>query len=251
MNKKIKEILVPNLIQFVALFALVIICTLVAIPMIQNVFEQVGTKEKLPEITLKFAAFLNFVVKYWYIPTILIVTSIVSIILYIRTPKGKYNWHNFKYKMPVFGKLRYAIDFSRVIKALLLNIRNGLRIQDALETSKDVANNLVMLSLVESSINNILIGQSWIEPFEDSGLSSPMITEMLKVGMQTDLQEMLEKLLEYMEFDIDNIIKNIIKVLPQILYIAVGILMIFVVLVVMVPLIQVYMGTWLFSAYGV
>jgi len=124
-----------------------------------------------------------------------------------------------------------------------------MRIQDAMETSKSICNNLVMLSLVESSINNILIGQSWIEPFEESGLSTSMITEMLKIGMQTDIAEMMEKLLEYMEIDIDNILKRIMKVLPQIIYVIVGILLVFVTIVVLVPLIQVYMGTWLFSAY--
>ncbi len=151
--------------------------------------------------------------------------------------------------MPIFGALIYAIDFSRLIRAILLNIRNGMRIQDALETGKSICNNLVMLSLIESSINNILIGQSWIEPFEQSGLSSAMITEMLKIGMQSDLAEMMEKLLEYMQIDIDNLMAKIMKVLPQIVYIIVGILLVFVTIVVLVPLIQVYMGTWLFSAY--
>ena len=173
----------------------------------------------------------------------------LGIYFYIRTPQGKYAYDRFKYKMPVFGPLIYAIDFSRLIRAILLNIKNGMRIQDALETSKNIANNVVMLSLIESSINNILVGQSWIEPFEKEGLSSPMITEMLKIGMQTDLAEMMEKLLEYMEIDIDNIMTKIIKVLPQIVYTIVGILLIFVTIVVLVPLIQIYMGTWLFSAY--
>ena len=151
--------------------------------------------------------------------------------------------------MPVFGKLIYAVDFSRLIKAILLNIQNGMRLQDALETSKNISNNLVMLSLIESSINNILIGQSWIEPFEKSGLSTPMATEMLKIGMQTDLPEMMQKLLDYMEIDIQNIMNRIMKILPQIIYIIVGILLIFVTIVVLVPLIQIYMGTWMFSAY--
>ena len=106
-----------------------------------------------------------------------------------------------------------------------------------------------MLSLVEASINNILIGQNWIEPFEQSGLSTPMVTEMLKIGMQTDLAEMREKLLDYMEVEINNIIERIMKVLPQIVYSIVGVMLIFVTIVVLVPLINVYMGTWLFSAY--
>ena len=151
--------------------------------------------------------------------------------------------------MPVFGPLIYAIEFTRLIQGLLLNLRNGMRIQDALETCKNISKNLVMLSLIESAINNLLVGQSWIEPFEKSGLSSPMITEMLKIGMQTDLAEMMEKLLEYMQIEIDNIMQRIMKVLPQIVYAIAGVMLIFVTLVVLVPLIQMYMGTWMFSAY--
>ena len=78
-----------------------------------------------------------------------------------------------------------------------------------------------------------------------------MMTEMLKIGMQTDLAEMIEKLLDYMRIDIENIMQKIIKVLPQVVYSIVGVILIFFVLVVLVPLIQVYMGSFLFSAYGV
>ena len=235
--------------MFGGLLILLIVGSLVAIPGIQGILEQVGSKDQLPGPTLWFKGVLDKLIEFWYIPTIAVLAIIVSIYLYITTPHGRYRFHYFKYKMPIFGPLIYAIDFSRLIKAILLNIRNGMRVQDALETSKNIANNLVMLSLVESSINNILIGQSWIEPFEKSGLSSPMVTEMLKIGMQTDLAEMMEKLLEYMEIDIDNILQKIMKTLPQVVYLIVGILLIFVVIVVLVPMIQIYMGTWLFSAY--
>ncbi len=226
-----------------------VVGTLVSIPAIQNVLEQVGSTDQLPAITLWFKGVLDKLVQYWYIPTLIILGIVLGIYFYIKTPHGRYVFDNFKYRMPVFGQLIYAIDFSRLIRAILLNIRNGMRIQDALETSKSIATNVVMLSLIESSINNILVGQSWIEPFEQSGLSSPMITEMLRIGMQTDLAEMMEKLLEYMEIDIDNIMTRIMKVLPQIVYVIVGILLIFVTIVVLVPMIQIYMGTWLFSAY--
>ncbi len=249
MTKRLRKILVPNLVMFLGLLALLMIGTLVAIPGIQKVFEEVGSEDQLPAPTLWFKGVLDDLVQYWYIPTFIIIGIIVGIIIYVRTPHGRYNYHYFKYKMPIFGKLIYAIDFSRLIRAILLNLKNGMRIQEALETSKNITNNLVMLSLIEASINNILIGQSWIEPFEQSGLSSPMITEMLKIGMQSDLAEMMEKLLEYLDIDIDNIIQRIMKVLPQIVYLIVGLLLIFVTVIVLVPLIYVYMGTWLFSAY--
>lgn len=251
MNRKLKSILVPNIIQFVGLFVLLIVGTIVAMPMLQGVLDQFGSKDQLPKMTIQFSKFLDFVISIWYVPVGIIVAVAAVIIWYVHTPKGKYKFHLFKYKMPVFGKLIYAIDFSRLCQSILLNLKNGMRIQDALETGKNVSNNLVMLSIIESAINNTVTGQSWIEPFEESGLSTPMITEMLKIGMQTDLTEMMEKLVAYMQIDIDEIMQRIIKILPQIVYLIVGVMLIFVVIVVLVPMINMYMGGWMFSAFDI
>lgn len=249
MNRKLKSILVPNIIQFVGLFVLLVVGTIVAMPMLQGVLDQFGSKDQLPKMTIQFSNFLDFVISIWYVPVGIIVAVTAVIVWYVHTPKGKYKFHLFKYKMPVFGKLIYAIDFSRLCQSILLNLKNGMRIQEALETGKNVSNNLVMLSIIESAINNTVTGQSWIEPFEESGLSTPMITEMLKIGMQTDLTEMMEKLVAYMQIDIDEIMQRIIKILPQIVYLIVGVMLIFVVIVVLVPMINMYMGGWMFSAF--
>lgn len=250
-SKKVKKIVIPNVLQLIGLIVMLVVGTLVAVPSIQGVYDQVGSTDQINPITLWFSDFINGVIANWYIPVGIIIIVTTSIVFYINTPKGKYNFHYFKYTMPIFGKLIYSLDFSRFIKAMMLNIDNGMRIQDALEVSKNVVSNYVFLSMVETSINNILIGQSWIEPFEKSGLSSSMITEMLKIGMQTDLSEMMQKLVEYMEIDINNTLDKIMKVMPQVMYSIVGIALIFFVLVVLVPLLEVYMGTFLFSAAGV
>ena len=251
LNRKLRSILIPNIVQFVLLLVMLFVGTLVAIPTIQGIFDELGTEEELPAVTLWFADVVDVLIAYWYIPVLVLVAVTAVILFYINTPKGKYNFHYFKYKMPIFGELIFALDFSRFLKAMLLNLRNGMRIQDSIEVSKNVVKNYVMLSMIETSINNMLTGSSWIEPFEESGLAKPMITEMLKIGMQTDLAEMMEKLVEYMQIDIDNIMEKIMKVLPQVVYAIVGAVLIFFVIVVLVPCVQVYMGNFLFSAYGV
>ncbi len=251
LNKKLKSILIPNIVQFALLIIMLIVGTIVAIPAIQNVYEEMGSTDQLPAITLWFQGVLNNLVKYWYIPLSIILVIIATVVFYINTPKGKYNFHYFKYKMPIFGQLIFALDFSRLMKAMLLNLENGMRIQEAIEVSKNVIENYVMLSIIETSLNNILIGDSWIEPFEKSGLPKPMVTEMLNIGMQTNLSEMMKKLVDYMEIDIDNIIEKIMKTLPEVVYLIVGCVLIFFVLVVLAPCIQVYMGGFLFSAAGV
>lgn len=250
LHKKLKKILIPNIAQFLVLMIMLLAGGLFAIPAMQGVFDAIGTEEKLPAITVWFAGFVDNLVAHWYIPVLAILAIVGTIVAYISTPKGKYNWHLFKYKAPVFGKLIYTLDFTRIMRAMLLNLQNGMRLQDSLEVGKNVCNNYVMLATVEAAINNLLSGRSWIEPFENSGLPSSMMVEMLKIGMQTDLAEMMEKLLELMDMDINNSLDKIMRTLPQIVYSIVGVVLIFFVIVVLVPVIQIYMGNFMFSAYG-
>lgn len=249
-TKKIRGILLPNIGQFVLLIVMLFVGTLYALPQVQGVLDSLGaSSDVIPPATLAFQAFLRGFLKWWPIPTAILGGIIAVIILYIQTPKGKYKFHYFKYTMPIFGKLIFSLDFSRLMKAMLLNLKNGMRIQDALDVSKNVINNYVMLSIIENSLNNILLGESWIAPFEKSGLASSMIIEMLKIGMQTDLPEMMDKLVEYMEIDINNTIEKITMVLPQVMYSIVGVVLIFFVVIVLVPMIQIYFGNFLFDMY--
>ena len=246
--KRVKKIIMPNVIQFVGMLLLLIVGTIFIIPTIQNVFDEMGSSAELPWLTRQFSAFLKNAEHWWFYPVILIVLAVVAVMAYIRTPKGRYQWHLFKYKAPIFGSLIYAVDFSRVMKAISLNLKNGMRIQQALEVSKNVAKNNVMLSILETAINNCMIGKSWVEPFEESGFGNAMSAEMLKIGMQTDLPKMMDKLLDFIESDIDTILQRIMKVLPEVSYILVGTVLIFFVCVVLVPCIQVYMGGFMFSS---
>ena len=250
-SKKLKKIIIPNVIQLVALIALLFVGSLYTIPTIQNVYNEVGTKDTLPAITIAFSHVIEWIAAHWYVPTGIIAVIVGIIFAYINTPKGKYNFDYFKYTMPIFGKLNYTMDYSRLMRAMLLNLENGMRIQEALEVSKSVIKNYVLLSIVETSINNILIGASWIEPFEKSGLCSAMEVEMLKIGMQTDLPDMMEKLLDYMDVDIQNSLSKIMKVLPEISYLFVGTLIIFLVVVLLVPCINLYMGGFMLDGLDI
>ena len=69
--------------------------------------------------------------------------------------------------------------------------------------------------------------------------------------MQTNLAEMMKKLLNLMEIDINDQLEKLMKVLPELTYLIVGAVLIFFVLVVLVPVMQVYMGTFAFSAFNV
>ena len=148
--KKLKGIIIPNVIQLVALLVLLFVGSLYTVPTIQNVYNEVGSTDKLPAITIWFSNVVEWIAQHWYVPVGIVGIIVALILAYINTPKGKYNFDYFKYTMPIFGKLNYTMDYSRLMRAMLLNLENGMRIQDALDVSKNVLSNFVMRAMVET-----------------------------------------------------------------------------------------------------
>ena len=199
----------------------------------------------MPAATIWALNFSKELIKYWYIVVLFIAAIYAVFKLYTSTSIGRYEWDKFKIKIPVIGTLNLNIITSKFFKAMLLNLRNGQRIQESLESAKSVTSNYYFLSLVETGKNQLQAGGSWIDPFEADKAFPIMAVEMLKIGMQSDLVEMMDKVEEYISQEINESIQKTIKVLPDVTYVFVGIVLIFFVIVVMVPLMDVYMGGFL------
>lgn len=165
--------------------------------------------------------------------------------MYYSTPKGRYKVDKLLITMPVIGTLYNNITVNKFFQAMLLNIKNGMRIQESLEVSKSVTSNYYFLSAIEAGKINSLAGNSWIEPFNEKNLFNPMVSEMVEIGMKTELSEMMEKLNEYIQMEIDESLTKFVKWLPEVTYVFVGIALIALVITVVVPLTNVYMGSFI------
>ncbi|MBR4111251.1 MAG: type II secretion system F family protein [Clostridia bacterium] len=108
-----------------------------------------------------------------------------------------------------------------------------------------------MIAALETSQANLAVGGSWIEPFENMSFFPTMTLEMLRIGMETDMTTMIDKILEFLEEDIEITIARITKVLPEVGNIIMGVILVGFVLIILKPIMEVYMGTFLFDAYGV
>ena len=245
LKKQIKGILLPKILMFVGIWIAMIAALLYGVPLIQNVYDMFGVQKELPPATMWALNFSKALMKYWYIVVMLIAAIYAIFKVYLSTSIGRYEWDKMKIKLPVIGTLNLNIIASKFFKAMLLNLRNGQRIQESLESAKSVTTNYYFLSLVETGKNQLQAGGSWIDPFEADKAFPVMAIEMLKIGMQSDLVEMMDKVEEYIRQEIDESIQKTIKVLPDVTYVFVGIVLIFFVIVVMVPLMDVYMGGFL------
>ena len=97
--------------MLIGIIALLIIGIVFIIPVIQDLYESMGSDAELPAITVWFSNFVNMVSRFWYIPIAIIGGIVAAVISYINSPKGRYNFDYFKYTMPLFGKLIFSLDF--------------------------------------------------------------------------------------------------------------------------------------------
>ena len=107
-----------------------------------------GVDKQLPAATQWAVAFSKSLIKYWYVSVGVIVLIFLMIRFYLSTSMGRYDWDKAKIKIPVIGALNLNIITSKFFKAMLLNLRNGQRIQESLDSAKAVTNNYYFLSFV-------------------------------------------------------------------------------------------------------
>lgn len=242
LSKKVKGAIIPRVLQFIGIMAAMMAAVIIGVPILENVYDMFESSQEVPKATLMMLDFANWFIGNWYVLLFTVLAICLACFIYYATPRGKYNVDKFLVRCPVLGDLNRNIITNKFFKAMLLNLRNGMRIQESLEISKNVTNNYYFLSAIETGKANALAGKSWLEPFEDMELFKPMVTQMVGIGMKTDLSEMMEKVNEYIESEIDESVARFVKVLPEVTYSIVGIALIAFCITVLVPVINVYMG---------
>ncbi len=242
LTKQVKSAVIPRVLQFIGIMGGMMAALLFGVPMLEDVYEMFGSDKEIPKATQIGMDVAEWIVANWYIVVGVLAALIIAFLVWISTPMGRYRWDKFKLTCPVVGPLLTNILINKFFQAMLLNLRNGMRIQESLEVSKNVSNNYYFLSAVQAAKTNSLEGESWLIPFEEKKLFKPMVSQMINIGMQTDLPEMMEKVNEYIKMEIDESLAVFVKVLPDVTYLFVGIALIAFCITVMVPLTEVYMG---------
>ena len=242
LKKQVRSTVIPKVLQFFTIIILMFGLVIVGVPIIQDVYDMFDSTSKIPKATMITLDIANWFMKYWYIPTSIVAILVGIFFFIINTPKGRYNWDKFKLTCPVVGTLINNITVHKFFQAMLLNLKNGMRIQESLEVSRNVTSNYYFLSAIELAKVNVIAGTSWITPFEEKKLFKPMVSQMVGVGMQTELSTMMEKVNEYIQSEVDESLERFKKVLPEVTYSFVGIALIAFTIVILVPLVIVYMG---------
>jgi len=178
----ITSLIYPGVVVFMAVVVIAIL-TLVVIPKFEPML---GGNRSLPWATQTIMDASNWMQEYWWMLFGGIFCAVVGMILFRKTPEGKYFVDTFLLRVPVIGHIircGVVVSFSRNLSMLFAS---GVSLVDALDTVRGTLNNGAAVRVVDAMMERILEGESMSAPLTQAGHIFPsMVAEMVKTGEET------------------------------------------------------------------
>jgi len=224
MRKKIKSSMaypvVLLVITVLAFFGLMIFI----VPQIGKIMTDLGGPDaKLPTITLAMLAVSKFIVSFWYILIAGLAALIYGTSVYLKTERGRYQFHYILLKLPLINKIIIKISIARFARTFSALIEAGVAVLEALDvTSRAIGNELYKKALVgaEEEVKN---GKSLSSVIEAMPIFPPIVSQMLSVGEETgQTDKILVKVAEFYEEEVDSAIEGISSIIEPVMIVIMG-----------------------------
>jgi len=215
------------------------------IPTFKEIFIALGGALPLP--TRLLIGFSDMIRRPEAIVSLLAIFGGGSVIFgrYVRTAKGKRNFHKLILRLPVFGDLARKLAIAKFSRTFSTLVRSGVPILKCLEIVAKTSGNVIIEDAVMESRQFIQDGQPISLPLEKTGVFPPMVTRMISVGERSGrLEEMLAKIAQFYEEQTDNMVAGLSSLIEPIVIGFLGIVVGGIVVSLFLPIIKItqYIG---------
>jgi general secretion pathway protein F len=238
LRNKVSSILIYPVVMFG--FAMIVVGVLVTVVLPQITDLLLSLNQELPFYTRAIIGVSNFARDFWWAILIVASGSILALRAIVRTERGRAVYDRTLLRLPVIGKTVRMLGISRFSRTLATLLAGGLPIVHALDTARDVANNVVLGAAIDASRESITEGASVAGPLRASGEFPPLVTHMIEVGERSgQLEAMLAKVADTYEEQVETTVTRLTALLePFLILLMVGIVLV-IILATLVPLLQV------------
>jgi type IV pilus assembly protein PilC len=223
-RKKIKSAMMyPMVLMFVTVVAFFGIM-LVIMPKIGKILTDLGgPNAKLPVYTQVLLNLSHFMVHNVIIIAVLFGGITFGTIRYIRTPKGKYNFHLLLLKLPVMKNITTKMAVARFSRTFASLMSAGVSVLDALQvTGGAIGNKVIEKELREAAIQ-VKNGKPLSDPISKSPHFPPIVSQMLAVGEETgQIDTVLVKVADFYEEEVATLIDGLASVIEPIMIVVLG-----------------------------
>lgn len=214
------------------------------IPKIGKILKDLGGPDaKLPVYTQAMLDFSSFCLSSGIIKSIPILNAIpvvnsmpnlvfllaaagfgfFRLLAYIRTPRGKYQFHAILLKIPVLKNIIIKVAVARFARTFSALTSSGVTVLEALEVTGGAIGNKVIEAELKEAAKQVRNGKPLSEPIAASPHFPTIVAQMLAVGEETgQIDTVLVKVAEFYEEEVDTVIDSLSSIIEPVMILFMG-----------------------------
>ncbi|MDQ2942211.1 MAG: type II secretion system F family protein [Candidatus Dormibacteraeota bacterium] len=233
--KKLRSAMIyPGIILTLA-FAVCGVLVVVVLPNFVALFREFNAELPLPtRLLLNLGTFAQT----WRVEIVAVMAALVlGSFLFLQTKAGHVFWDHLLIRLPVLGTIVVFAIVERFTRTLATMLRAGIPISQTFDVACASAGNIRYRRGLDSVRQRMVTGDGFSEPLAATGLFAPMVIRMVRVGEETGtLDRSLEEIADFLAEEIDYKVRNMIALMEPALVIAVGGMVGFVAVSVVLPM---------------
>lgn len=223
-RKKIKSAMTyPVVILTITVFAFFGVMFFI-IPKIAKILNDLaGPNAKLPVYTRVLLSISAFS-RHYFIPIFIVIAIIVFLLRrYIKTEKGRYQFHSLLLRIPVLKVIIVKIAIARFARTFASLMSAGVSVLDSLEVTGGAIGNKVIERELKEAAKAVKNGKQLSEPLGHSKHFPPIVSQMLAVGEETgQVDTILVKVADFYEEEVNVMIDGLSALIEPLMIIVLG-----------------------------
>ena len=237
-KKKIQASLAyPVLMAFIGFGVLLILLTYV-VPGIVNIFSDMN--QTLPLPTMVLISVSSFFKSWWW--GILLTPFFLLFLIFLirKTKKGAWFIDNLLLSLPITGNLLTKLIVARFTRTLGSLLENGVPMLTAMNITRNIAGNKVMLELISKACDAVEQGKELGEVLAESKTFPTLAAQMIKIGETSgELEKMLKKTADLFEKDVQTSVTAATSLLEPLMILSMGIVVGGIILAICLPIFEI------------
>lgn len=223
-RKKIKSASAyPTVLLVITVVAFFALMTFVVPKIGKIVTDLAGDGAVLPLQTRALLAISDFMINYWYFFAAIIIGGVIGLRRYIKTKKGRRNWHVLLLKIPVLKTIITKVAIARFARIFSSLMTAGVSVQESIKVTAAAIGNVVIEEELKEAGKAVTAGQQLSQPLSTSKHFPPIVSQMLAVGEETGQTDVvLVKVADFYEEEVDNLVDSLSSIIEPVMIVVMG-----------------------------
>ncbi len=235
LKSKVQGAMIYPVIMMIVGTVIMAILMIAVVPEITRMFEQQDKALSWNTELLIWSA--DVISGYWWLILILAVAAGVLFRRWSTSEEGQPKWHALVLRIPLVGPLTRQVAISRFSRTLGTMLGAGVPMLRALDTSKDILGNVILMRAVDVARQAVSEGESLAVTLRKSGHFPPAVTHMIAVGERAgELENMLMRVADAYDLEVDTKLNRLTTTLEPVMLVVMGGAVAFVVFSILMPI---------------